>query len=142
METEISQRIGKYCLSEDERCDTLGHNAKCLTYTAEAGSSNCMEFFSFEKVINEVRKSNIKVGQMTTDRHIQIKKYMREKDINHHLMFHVQNIHNFKENNILKKLYSISFTLVKHHINIVLFWKCFSSFIQNTLWNNLLVSLP
>ena len=89
-------------LSGDGRCDSPGHNAKYLTYTlldqqsnkivamtitqcTEAGNSNRMEKFAFEKVLKYIKTKGIRIDQLTTDRHTQIKKYMRECEptINH-----------------------------------------------------------
>ena len=44
------------------------------------GVSNRMEKAGLIKVLNEMRSQNIKISQFTTDRHLQIKKYMREKE--------------------------------------------------------------
>ena len=84
--------------SGDGRCDSPGHNAKYLTYslfdhfsqkvfclsltqvTEVDGVSNRMEKLGLVKVFNETKDENIKISQLTTDRHVQIKKYMREKE--------------------------------------------------------------
>ncbi|XP_057291350.1 uncharacterized protein LOC130613956 [Hydractinia symbiolongicarpus] len=90
-------------LSGDGRCDSPGHNAKYLTYslfdqrlnkvtsvsltqvTEADGISNRMEKTGFIKVLGEVKYAGLKIKQMTTDRHLQIKKYLRKKeeDIDH-----------------------------------------------------------
>lgn len=93
---------GNCILSGDGRCDSPGHNAKYLTYSlldqlskkivsisitqvTEAGNSNRMELFGFKKVLDSITLAGLKAEQITTDRHVQIKKYMREEQpkINH-----------------------------------------------------------
>ena len=43
------------------------------------GVSNRMENAGLIKVLDEVKQKNLKVDQLTTDRHLQIKKYLREQ---------------------------------------------------------------
>ena len=72
-------------LSGDGRCDSPGHNAKYGTYTmmtetgkvavfsivqvTEVTSSNAMEKEGFERCFNQLNNNEIKVNQITTDRH-------------------------------------------------------------------------
>lgn len=90
-------------LSGDGRCDSPGYNAKYMTYslfdqvlnkvisvsltqvTEVGGVSNRMEKEGLIKVLNEMKENGLNVKRLTTDRHLQIKKYMREerKDIDH-----------------------------------------------------------
>ena len=85
------------------------HNSKYFTYTfldqksnkivamtitqcTEAGNANRMEKIAFEKVLNYIKTQGIRIDQLTTDRHTQIKKYTRECEltINHQLdIWHV-----------------------------------------------------
>ena len=94
---------GPLILSADGRCDSPGHNAKYLTYsfhdpnlqkviaisltqvTEVDGISNNMEKQGMIKVLDEMKERKKKISQVTTDRHGQIKKYLREKrsDISH-----------------------------------------------------------
>ena len=39
-----------------------------------------MEKADLIKVVDEVKQKNLKVDQLTTDEHLQIKKYLREQD--------------------------------------------------------------
>ena len=85
--------------SSDGRCDSPGHNTKYLTYTflehsinkivamsvtqfTECGNSNRMEKYSFQKVLHGMEARDINIKQITTDRHAQIKKLMREEHPN------------------------------------------------------------
>ena len=85
--------------SGDGRCDSPGHNAKYLTYTflehsinkivamsvtqfTECANSNRMEKYGFQKVLHGMEARDINIKQITTDRHAQIKKLMREEHPN------------------------------------------------------------
>ena len=48
----------------------------------QAGNSNRMEKFAFVKVLNRLKNENIKIEMLTTDRHSQIRKHMREEEKN------------------------------------------------------------
>ena len=82
-------------------CDSPGQNTKYLTCSffdqpsnkiaeliaaqcTEAGNSNRMENYAFEN-LGEMQNNEIKISQITADRHVQIKKCKREnhKNINH-----------------------------------------------------------
>ena len=85
-------------LSGDGHCDNPSHNAKYLTYslfdqnlkkviadsltqvTEVEGVSNRMRKAGLIKVADEVKQKKLKVDQLTTDRHLQIKKYLREQE--------------------------------------------------------------
>ena len=86
-------------LSGDGRCDTSGHCAKYMTYSildqasnkvidmeicqcTQAKNSNRMEKFAFVKLLNGLKNENIKIEMLTTDRHCQIRKLMREEEQN------------------------------------------------------------
>ena len=94
---QISHLQGKECcLVGNGRCDSPGHSAKYCTYTfqdqdtcefidfnvmqvTEVGSSNRMEKRCFVNLLDKIEKLGVKVKQITTDRHLQIRKYIREK---------------------------------------------------------------
>ena len=94
---KISHLQGKECcLFGDGRCDSPCHSAKYCTYTfqdqdtceiidmnvmqvTEVGSSNRMEKACFVNLLEKIEKLGVKVKEITTDRHPQIGKYMREK---------------------------------------------------------------
>ena len=84
-------------LSGDGRCDSPGLNTKYLTYsvfdqnvgkvialsltevTDVGGCANRMENVGLIKVLDELYQKDAKVAQFTTDRHIQIRKFLREQ---------------------------------------------------------------
>ena len=86
----------------DGRCDSPGHSAKYGTYTfmdIETGEvidfmvihvgqvthSNNMEKFGFVKLLDKFDETGIKIKSITTDRHVQIRAYMKKqrRDISH-----------------------------------------------------------
>ena len=108
-------------LSEYGRCDSPGHNAKYLTYSftgkstnktgafsltqvTEAGNSNRMEKMGFEKALKWLKDEGIIPEQITTNRHILIRKYLKEKKQN---ITHEFDVWYFAKN-IKKKLLAAS----------------------------------
>ena len=76
-----------------------GHNAKYLNYSfmdkstnkigafsltqvTETGNSNIMEKMGFEKALKSLTDESIISEQITTDRHVQIRKYLKEEEPN------------------------------------------------------------
>ena len=77
-----------------------------LTQVTEAGSSNIMEKMGFIKVVDDIEKKGVKIKQITTDRHVQVRKYLREKrtDIQHQFdVWHVCKNLNSKLMKVTKK---------------------------------------
>jgi len=92
----------------DGQCDSPGHNAKYLTYTTmeeetqlilatkvvsvgEVANSNAMEVEGLHRCIEEVQAHHISIDGVATDRHPQVKYYMKttRKDICHEFeVFH------------------------------------------------------
>ena len=87
-------------LSGDGRCDSPVHNAKCLTYSfmdmstnkigafsqtqfTEAGNSNRMEKIGFEKALKSLKDEGIVPEQITADRRVYIRKYLKEEATKH-----------------------------------------------------------
>ena len=60
-----------------------------LTKVTEAGNSNRMEMMGFEKALNSMKDEGIIPEQITTDQHIQIRKYLKEEEPNITLQFDV-----------------------------------------------------
>lgn len=101
----VIQRLcnGLTCkIAGDARCDSPGHNAKYsnysfinqvtgeivasnLTQVTECGNANRMEKHGFVKALTFLKDKGVKVQQITTDRHSQVRKYMRvsEPNIDH-----------------------------------------------------------
>ena len=111
--TEDMKKHGVYHLSGYGRCNSPGHNAKYLTYSlmdkftnrilafsltqvTEVGNSNRMEKVGFKKVLSLVKGDGIILSQITTDRHAEIQKHLREEesDIDHQfdVWYFVKNI--------------------------------------------------
>lgn len=86
----------------DGRCDSPGYNAKYGTYTIMnslsgfildfhishvkiAGNSQRMELDGLKHVLQRMSESTISITSLTTDRHKQVRKFMRKekKEINH-----------------------------------------------------------
>ena len=132
---------GERVLSGDGRCESLRHNAKYLTYSfldqelkkiinfsvtrcTEAGNSNRMEKLCFIKALNELEENNLVISQITTDRHIQIKKYIREERLEISHQFDIWHVCK----NIKQKLLAAS---KKKSCHILQLW---SKSIQNHFW--------
>ena len=82
-------------LSGDGRCDSSGHTAYSfmdkstnifgafsLTQVTQAGNSNRMEKMGFEKALKSLKDEGIIPEKITTDRHVQIGKYLKEEEPN------------------------------------------------------------
>ncbi|XP_060585693.1 uncharacterized protein LOC132741518 [Ruditapes philippinarum] len=86
----------------DARCCSPGHTAKYGSYTLmdldtglvlatelvqsnEVKNSNAMELEGLKRAISTVQDGGVKLSDITTDRHLQVRKYLREneKEINH-----------------------------------------------------------
>ena len=105
----------------DGRCDSPGYNAKYGTYTlmngqcneildchvvhvGQVANSSRMEKEGLVKLLNRLDGEGLKIRSLSTDRHIQIRKYMREErnDIKHQFdVWHVSK-------SIKKKLVKVS----------------------------------
>ena len=107
----VINEFGEQCenggakLAGDGRCDSPGHCAKYglysfmdqdtgkilsfrITQVSEAGNSNRMEKCGFQLVLNSL-KSKIDIKQITTDRHVRVRKYMVEEQPNIELQFDI-----------------------------------------------------
>ncbi|XP_074649011.1 uncharacterized protein LOC141904327 [Tubulanus polymorphus] len=103
MVTELQKRIkktrNKLSLGGDGRCCSPGHTAKYGSYSIidmetqkildfqliqsnEVRSSNSMELEGFERCMAFLKENKLGVKDITTDRHVQIKKYLRQKMTN------------------------------------------------------------
>ena len=83
-------------LGGDGRCDSPGHNAKYCTYSVMEqessqilhfhitsveetdGKSNLMEKQALVRVLEKLSQENVSIESLTTDRHPQIRKHLRE----------------------------------------------------------------
>ena len=104
---------GPCYLSGDGRCDSPGRNTKYLTYSltdkntnkivafsltqvSEAENSNRMAKMAIEKSLRLLKNKRIIPEQITTDRHIQVRKHLRDPEpgiIHHFDVWHfVKNI--------------------------------------------------
>ena len=95
----MKKQDGAVFLSGDGRCDNPGHNANMtypfmdrninkiamfsLTLVTEASNLNRMEKMGFIKALTSSKDQGINPKHITTDRHAQIRKYMREEEPNH-----------------------------------------------------------
>lgn len=101
----ITRSLSTYDLvvSGDGRCDSPGFSAKYCTYTimdsmtsaiivfnivqvTEANhSSSKMELIGFERTMEDMKRDNLKITTIATDRHVQIRKCIKDKypEINH-----------------------------------------------------------
>ena len=53
--------------------------AMLVTQFTECGNSNRMEKYGFQKILHGMEARDVNIKQITTDRHVQIKKFMREE---------------------------------------------------------------
>ncbi|XP_057308001.1 uncharacterized protein LOC130645895 [Hydractinia symbiolongicarpus] len=99
----IFQAIHKIYSTHRELCDSPGYSAKYGTYTllnsksneivdfhvvhvGQVGNSSRMEKQGLIVVLNRLLENQLSIEGIATDRHVQIRMYMREerKDIKHH----------------------------------------------------------
>ena len=119
------QTLSPVDLVGDGRCDSPGFNAKYCTYSfmdpltdkivdfalihvSQCTSSSTMEKFGFVQLLNEIETKGVSISKITTDRHIQIRAYLKHvrPDIRHSFdVWHVSK-------NIKKKLTKKSQTTV------------------------------
>ena len=75
-------------LSGDGRCGSPGHNATYkigaffLTQVTEAENFNRMERMGFEKALKSLKDEGVVPEQIATDRHAQVRKYLKEEEPN------------------------------------------------------------
>ena len=96
-------------LAGDGRCDSPGHSAKYCTYSmqnmatgkimtlnitqvTQAGSSNNMEKLGCVNALGDIESKGLQIAQFTTDRHVQIRKYMREQRPDIKLQFDIWHV--------------------------------------------------
>ena len=92
---DILKQAKSIDLSGDGRCDSPRRNAKYLTYSfmdkgtnkigafsltqvTEAGNSNRIEKIGFERALKSLKDEGIIPEQITTDRHVKIRKCLKE----------------------------------------------------------------
>ena len=71
-----------------------------VTHFLEAGNSNRMEKFGFLKVMEEMKAKDVNITQITTDRHVQVRKHVIEQMPDIDLQFDVWHV----AKNVKKKL--------------------------------------
>ena len=127
---------GDVNLSGDGRCDSPGYSAKFGTYTlmntannqildftvthySIAGNSARMELHGLKELIGRLKENEIAIKSLTTDRHTQVRKYMRKEEP--HISHQFDIWHISKE--LKKKLFKEEIMLwIKSIINH--FWWC------------------
>ena len=130
------QRSGR--LSGDGRCYRPRHNAKYLTYSfmdlitnkiaaltitqvTEAKNSNNVEKVNFIKGLTFLRTNGVTVDQITTDRHSQIRKHLRENEKDTIHQFNIWHFYKSIKKNLAaaaeKKPYQALNGLIKSIIN-------------------------
>ena len=115
-------RSQKRVVSGDGRCDSPGFNAKYCTYTimdastsaiigfnvvqvTEAeNSSSKMELIGFKRTMEDLKNDSIEIETIATDRHVQIRKYLKDNHPNINHQFDVWHL----AKNIRKKLSAVA----------------------------------
>ncbi|XP_063967369.1 uncharacterized protein LOC135157003 isoform X2 [Lytechinus pictus] len=93
---EVSNSGAPLTVCGDGRCDSPGYNAKYCSYTmmeaktskivamnlvqvSEATSSNAMEKIGFQRALDGLLEAGLNIGTVATDRHLGIRKLMKER---------------------------------------------------------------
>ena len=134
-------------LSGDGRCKSLVRKpntslinqetnkiiAFSITQVTEARNSNRMEKLGFQKTLNEVRQKRILVKQLATDRHMQVREYLKEDGPQINYPFDVQHFSKNIKNKLMaagKKFSSTALQkLTKSIINH--FWWAYATSEEN-----------
>ena len=134
-------------LSGDGRCKSLVRKpntslinqetnkiiAFSITQVTEARNSNRMEKLGFQKTLNEVREKRILVKQLTTDRHMQVREYLKEDGPQINYQFDVQHFSKNIKNKLIaagKKFFCTALQkLTKSIINH--FWWAYATSEEN-----------
>ena len=98
-----------------------------VTQFTECGNSNRMEKYGFQKILHGMEARDVNIKQITTDRHVQIKKFMREErpNICHQFdIWHVYKNIRKKWSKAAKKKSTSSFKKLIKSICNYFWWPC------------------
>ena len=143
---DIAREKNNIDILGDGRCDSPGYSAKYGTYTIMngssgeildfhiahktlAGNSARMELDGFKKVLERIENNGVKINSLTTDRHKQLRSFIRKerKDIKH--QFDVWHVGKNIKKKLLKLAKKITCSDLKPWIKAVInhfWWSCSS----------------
>ena len=84
-----SAKYGVYSMMNQDTGHIIGHR---VTQVTEAGNSNAMELFGFTRVLKTLEEKGVTISQVTTDRHVSVRKYVIENCENINLQFDIWHV--------------------------------------------------